>query len=108
MGPGLCLVELKAGSPDDYLLAILNKEMEHFFEREELWLILVDGEENDPERSLHLGVFIELVGYDIFPLSFAIPLNDRPGTKLNHALSGFISLTDSLFPINETPCRKIR
>src|SRR4030042_3487227 len=164
MGPGLCLVELKAGSPDDYLLAILNKEMEHLFEREGFWLILMDGQENDPERGLHLGVFIKLVedalrhlipfqfdhhphpvpirfvpdignpldcfllnqfsdsfnelGFigligklvdnDIFTFSFSIPLNDRPGSKLDDALSVFISLTASLFTINDPSCREVR
>jgi len=40
---------------------MLNKEMEHLFEREELWLILMDGKKNDPERGLHLGVLIKLI-----------------------------------------------
>src|SRR4030042_6459884 len=65
MGPRLRLIEFKAGSPDDDLLSILNEEMEHIFEGEKLWLILVEGQKNDPEGCLHLCMFITRVEEDL-------------------------------------------
>ena len=137
---------------------MLNKEMKHLFEGEKFRLILMDGQKNDPEGGLHLGMFIKLIEDDlghlvpfqlddhphpfpvrfvanignpldhlllnqfsdffdelgligligkfgdnnVFTFAFSIPLDDRPGSKLDHALSGFIGLANSLSAVDES------
>ena len=44
---------------------MLNEKMKHLFEGEKLWLILMDGQENDPEGGWHLRVFIQLIKDDL-------------------------------------------
>jgi hypothetical protein len=63
---------------------MLDKETEHLLEGEKLWLILMDGQENDPEGGLHLGVFIKLIEDDNIVLTSARDYSEYPHPAMRH------------------------
>src|SRR4030042_7146835 len=73
---GLCLFEVVLGPADHDFTPMLKEEREHLFKREQFGLILVDGQENDSKRGLHLGMLEELVENDLCDL-ISLELNDN-------------------------------
>jgi len=77
MEPVEGLVQLKGRPFRYYLLTEIDELLYYFPEVQKPWLIVDDGEENDAEGGLQLGMLIELVqdGHGNFTL---FQLNDDP------------------------------
>jgi hypothetical protein len=59
--PGLGLVQLELGPPDDDLLLEGDVRLEHLRQGERARHPAHEGDVDDPEGGLHLGVLVELV-----------------------------------------------
>ncbi len=64
MGARLGLVELELGAPDDDLFLEGDVGLEHLRQRERARHAADQGDVDDPEGGLHLGVLVELVEHD--------------------------------------------
>ena len=63
------LPQLVGRPPDDDLLAEVDEGVDQLSQREDARLVVVDREEDDPERLLELGVLVKVVQDDVRDLA---------------------------------------
>ena len=61
VGAGLRLFQLEDGAAGDDLAPVVDEMADHLFEGEDLRPVVDDGEHDDAEGGLHLGMLVELV-----------------------------------------------
>ncbi len=70
MGSLLGFSQIKPGSPEDHILAMLDKMFQQFFNGKKLWTLVDHRKKNNTKARLHVGVLVELVDHHLGILIF--------------------------------------
>ena len=95
VGPRLGLVELELGPPDDDLFLEGDVRLEHLRQGERARHAADQGDVDDPEGRLHLGVLVELVEHDHRD-GLALELDDQAHARAVRLVAQVADLGDLL------------